>query len=177
MKKFEKQKGFTLLELLVVILIIGILAAIALPQYKIAVGKSKFSTLKNLTKSIAGSSQRYFMSYGAYPKKMADLDINLDVKNSYFGLFFAFTLNSGETCSIWTLTQQPKVACCKNIAKKKMCYYVNRDSLAPTECLVYSLDKTDIANKICQKDTGVSVNGTYPNISCNNSEEYCSYKY
>ena len=70
-------KGFTLLELLVVVLIIGILAAIALPQYQMAVAKSKFATLKNNVRALYEAEQRYYLLHGTYALTNEGLDIDL----------------------------------------------------------------------------------------------------
>ena len=72
-----KNRAFTLIELLVVVLIIGILAAIALPQYEIAVLKTKFATMMPIARAIRDAQERYYMANGEYAVKLTDLDIEL----------------------------------------------------------------------------------------------------
>lgn len=151
----NNRKGFTLLELLVVVLIIGVLAAIAIPQYQMAVGKAKYAELKTITKSVQEAAQRYYMIHGTYVGiQKKDLDIQVS-----------------QSCVIWDETQQPYVACYKTIFGTRVSHYVNIETGLPYDCTAFSTDKTDKANQLCQKETGKSaraaIAGSY----------YYSYRY
>ena len=78
MKNIYFNKGFPLIELLVVVLIIGILAAIALPQYNKAVLKSKFSTVMPMAKALQTGNEAFFLSNVYYSDEMEDLVISAE---------------------------------------------------------------------------------------------------
>ena len=64
--KISTERGFTLAEVLVCVMIIGVLAAIATPQYFKVVERDKATEAVDLLLSLAGAQDRYSAKYGAF---------------------------------------------------------------------------------------------------------------
>ena len=73
----NRRKGFTLIELLIVVLIIGILAAVAVPQYQLAVFKSRITLAITYVKAVHDAQEVYYLANGKYASSLADLDIQV----------------------------------------------------------------------------------------------------
>jgi len=79
------QKGFTLIELMIVVAIIGILAAIAIPAYQDYTVRAQVSEGMSLASAVKASVAERFADTGAWP---ADLDaIGLDTANPPSGKY------------------------------------------------------------------------------------------
>jgi general secretion pathway protein G len=65
--KHPSQRGFTLLELLVVMVIIGMLASYVGPRYFAQLGKSEQSAAKAQVEALAKALDTYRLDTGAYP--------------------------------------------------------------------------------------------------------------
>ncbi|MBR3631940.1 MAG: prepilin-type N-terminal cleavage/methylation domain-containing protein, partial [Elusimicrobiaceae bacterium] len=96
------KKAFTLVELLVVVLIIGILSAIAIPMYQGAVDKSHWSTMLPGAKAIKDAQEAIKLTNGLYTSNMEDLDVTM---NSGSEISYSLeTINHGDDSNVIRVT-------------------------------------------------------------------------
>lgn len=71
------ERGFTLIELMVVVAIIAILAAIAYPSYQAQVRKSRRAAAASFLMQVAGRQQQRMLDVRSYASALADLNLSL----------------------------------------------------------------------------------------------------
>lgn len=82
----RRQAGFNLLELMIVVIIIAILSAIAIPSYRKYVVRSHRVDAQRALLDLAGRQERFFYSNNAYTATLSDLAGTASMAGQYYSV-------------------------------------------------------------------------------------------
>ena len=110
MKKATRiQRGFTLIELMIVVAIIGILAAIALPQYTDYVTRSRRIDGQSTLLQVAQELERCYTQFSAYNNNSCSVVTASAVSQaSPEGFYLVTAAGAALSASVFTLTATPQ---------------------------------------------------------------------
>ena len=168
---YFNNDGFTLIELLVVVLIIGILAAVALPQYQKAVLKSRYASIKALTKNLANAMEIYYLENGSYTADQTLLDITANFQSCTGGASTVRVcqLGNGQEIQL-SAGGYVEGALLDTNGNRIITYQVNgvNNSWAPDEtiCCSYSNTPKDLSHQVCSNETGKAMPASPSNPYC-----------
>ena len=101
------QKGFTLIELMIVVAIIGILAAIAIPAYQDYTIRAQVSEGLSLASSVKASTSEFFADRGTWPANLAAIGVAAASTGKYVS---GVTMNAGTITLTYGLQANGNVA-------------------------------------------------------------------
>lgn len=97
------QQGFTLIELMIVVGILGFLATVALPAYNAYTDRTKISEILLFADSAKSSISDYYMSSGQMPASTTQANINTDITQSKYISAIGFATTTTTATITYTI--------------------------------------------------------------------------
>lgn len=109
---FSQQRGITLIELMIVVVIVGILASIAYPGYQEYTRRAKRAEGKALLSEIAARMERYYFDNNTYTDDLTEIGYSSETPTSAEGHYTASVEDgpSGDIATSYTLRITPEGA-------------------------------------------------------------------
>jgi prepilin-type N-terminal cleavage/methylation domain-containing protein len=108
----KNERGFTIMELLVVIVIIGVLAAIGVPAYKNMTDKARKTACQANQRAMSTAVGMYYVEQGKYPDEIADTTTAAgDVLTPYLDNIDAFKCPGKTATGGYAVSAAGKVTC------------------------------------------------------------------
>lgn len=131
MKLYKKSSGFTLIELMIAVAIIGILAAIAYPSYQEQVRKSRRSDAMTALSTAAAMQERWFTEHSSYTTTITNIGGATSAEGYYTISVVDQTIDDATNCLSGTY-----MPCYKLTAK------ATGTQASDTKCDEFFLDST-----------------------------------
>ena len=176
--KKQNKNGFTLLELLVAVLVIGVIAAIALPHYRLITLKAEYSQMVNMVRALGNAQEDYYLIHDKYTSDLNELTVTLPegltvgAEGRYYIGKCGLSLNSSYMSGILFKGD-------RRIVSYSFYYRYGNVLKGTTNCVTYASYK-DLGDKICKSLGGKLISnnyskcGTTGNTVCN---QYVLYKH
>ena len=101
----RKSRGFTLIEVMIVVAILAIIAAVALPSYRSYVIKANRSAAQSFMLEVASRQERYLLDARTYAADMATL--GMSVPTNVSGNYTITTVGVAASPPTYTVTATP----------------------------------------------------------------------